>query len=271
MGTWGPGLYSDDFALDLRSTISGVCRLPIDGPEIVALMTDLHPVALDPGDEDCGTFWLVLADQLQRRGIASGAQAEALSIIDTGSNLELLADLGMDSINLRKRRGNLEKLRDRLLQPLADKRRVTLKKPQALLMDQGQVYVFPVDSRGNCVNPYFTDKDRPEFIPAGWSAFLVVNAGHALEYLAWYQLAVSRSVTKRRPTLRRATRAIDPARSGLGTVTRLHASRMELELLGSADVAIAPAPSDSRTISTAASDISISNVLSRWKKPGTFP
>ncbi len=30
MGTWGPGLYSNDIAKDLKSTIAAVARLPLD-------------------------------------------------------------------------------------------------------------------------------------------------------------------------------------------------------------------------------------------------
>ncbi len=94
MGAWGPGLYSNDFALDLRATLSAVCRLPVDGHEIVKLMGDLEPVSMVPDDEDHATFWLVVADQLQRRGISSEAQARAMVIIDDNSNHVMLEELG---------------------------------------------------------------------------------------------------------------------------------------------------------------------------------
>ena len=270
MGAWGPGLYSDDFALDLRATLSAVCRLPLDGPEIVKLVCDLESVSQMPDDEDYTIFWLVVADQLQRRGIASEAQARAMAIIDNNSNLEMLEELGMSAADLKKRQRNLERLRGSLSSPPPDKKRKTLKKPQALLMERGQVYAYPVDSRGNCVNPYFTDATRPEFTQKGWGMFQVVNTGHALGYLAWYELARTRKVVKRQPSLNKAGAVIDPARRGIGTLTRLHASRMRFELLGSADVAGGPEPSNADTIRKTASDISIANLLSLWASPGTF-
>lgn len=81
--------------------LSAVCRLPIDGAEIVHLLCELEPVA--PDDEGYTTFWLVLADQLQRRGISSDARARALAIIDDGSDLAMQAELGMSDPDLRKR------------------------------------------------------------------------------------------------------------------------------------------------------------------------
>jgi hypothetical protein len=269
MGAWGPGLYSDDYALDLRATLAAVCRLPIDGPEIVKLLCDLEPASLSPEDEDYATFWLVVADQLHKRGIPSQAEERALAIIDDGSNLEVLEELGMSSADLRKRRRALERLREALTTTSPDKQRKTLKKPQSLVMERGQVYTFPVDSRGNCVNPYFTDATRPEFVQKGWGAFLVANTGHALGYLAWYQVVRTRGITKRRPSLDKAVAALDPAGRKIGTLTRLHAARMQLELLGSIEAARAAKPSPTDTIRITAADISIANALSLWATPGT--
>ena len=268
MGAWGPGLYSDDFALDLRTTVAAVCRLPIDGAEIVRLLCDLEPTTVE--DEDYTTFWLVVADQLQRRGIDSEAQARAIAIIDDGSNLAILEELGMDPRDLKKRQRNLEKMRGALSDPPPEKQRKTLKKPQVLLMERGQIYAYRVDSRGNCVNPYFTDATRPEFTPTRWATFLVVNTGHALGYLAWYELATGRRPTRRKPTLKAASAAIDMKKRGIGTLTRLHSARMQLELLGSVEIARVPEPAQDHTIRVAASDIDIANLLSRWAPTGRF-
>ncbi len=65
MGSWGPGLYSDDFALDLKAAASTVCRLPLDGPALLGLLTDLFPTHADRGTATA--FWLAVADQLHRR------------------------------------------------------------------------------------------------------------------------------------------------------------------------------------------------------------
>jgi hypothetical protein len=38
MGAWGIGLYSGDFARDLKTTISAVCRLPLNEELLVYAM-----------------------------------------------------------------------------------------------------------------------------------------------------------------------------------------------------------------------------------------
>jgi hypothetical protein len=63
MGAWGPGLYQDDEAADLRNTISLLSKMPADGDRILEILVGNHP---EPPamDRDGGpTFWLVVADQ----------------------------------------------------------------------------------------------------------------------------------------------------------------------------------------------------------------
>ena len=38
MGVWGAGLYSGDFAMDLRSTIGAVARLPFDNDKLLDIL-----------------------------------------------------------------------------------------------------------------------------------------------------------------------------------------------------------------------------------------
>src|SRR5439155_815925 len=72
MGAWGIGLYSGDFARDLKATISAVCRLPLDEEALVdAICQSESSAARDPADADHTTFWLVLADQFEKRLIFS--------------------------------------------------------------------------------------------------------------------------------------------------------------------------------------------------------
>ena len=53
MGTWGPGLYSNDIAKDLKSTIAAVVRLPFDAADLAKIISDSFPIAAnEPSDED---------------------------------------------------------------------------------------------------------------------------------------------------------------------------------------------------------------------------
>jgi len=116
MGVWSTGLYSGDFALDLRSTIKAIARLPYDGDKLVEILCGTEPAAANsPEDEDHTTFWLVAADQFAKRGIVSDrAREAALKIVDSGSDLAILEKLGMDPADLKKRRKVLEEVRARI-------------------------------------------------------------------------------------------------------------------------------------------------------------
>src|SRR5260370_17462511 len=97
MGTWGAGLYSGVLALDLRSTIRAVARLPFDGDRLVEILCAAEPgAANNPNDEEHTIFWLVVADQFARRAIACGRVREkALTIIYDGCALALHPNLGL--------------------------------------------------------------------------------------------------------------------------------------------------------------------------------
>ena len=86
MGNWGVGLYSGDFAQDLRSSVRAVSRLPFAPSKLLELLcqTELK-AANDPSDPDHTVFWLVAADQFAKRGIdCSAVRDRALSIIEDG-------------------------------------------------------------------------------------------------------------------------------------------------------------------------------------------
>src|SRR5437764_10517715 len=119
MGMWGVGLYSGDFAQDLRGTIRAVTRLPFDNDRLVDILCETEPTAAhNPDDQDHTAFWLVVADQFSKRGIACDRVREkALAMIDAGSDLAMLEKLGMGSAGLKKRRRMLDELRLRLAAP----------------------------------------------------------------------------------------------------------------------------------------------------------
>src|SRR5439155_9973611 len=102
---WGIGLYSGDFATDLKATISAVCRLPLDEePLLEAICQSQASAATDPADEDHTVFWLVVADQLEKRRIFCGRVREAaLAILYGGEDATMMQALGMKPADIRKR------------------------------------------------------------------------------------------------------------------------------------------------------------------------
>jgi len=241
MGVLGAGLYSGDLAMDLRSTVTAVARLPYHADKLIEILCDSEPAAANnPDDQDHTTFWLVAADQFAKRAIiCERVRDNALAIIDSGTDLAMLDKLGMDSSGLRKRQKMLLELRQRITAPAAPRKpRPVLKKPQALLMEIGDVLVYPTFG-GRCRNPYFasSEKDRmgtmaPAWTRDGWSAMVIVDCGRAFDFLAWYRpLTVSRA-TVDKPTLVDLRGEVLWRLARPGTCSPVHSRRMGFEKLG---------------------------------------
>jgi hypothetical protein len=268
MGVWGAGLYSGDFALDLRSTIRAVARLPYDGDKLVEILCETEPAATRPHDEDHSNFWLVTADQFAKRGVVSErARERALTIIDNGSDIAMLEKLGMDPAGLRKRSKILEELRARIAAPPSGKPRSVLKKPQPYLMDVGDVLIYPT-CEGNSINPYFGSKERDRSWKGqdGWSAAMIVDRGRAFEFLAWYRPLTPAVAVKDRPTLAALQGEMPWRFERPGTCSASHSKKMEFEKIGVLPIdrtKLARIFPDMRPGTHAAiNDISIANALS---------
>ena len=236
MGTWGAGLYSGDFAADLRATVAALSRLPFDGNVLVDLLCAAEPEAANnANDEDHTIFWLEAADQFLKRGIrAERARETALRIIADGSDLAMHERLGMKGPGLKARQRTLEERRDRLLSgtPLAPRKNV-LKKPQPLVANPGDCLVYPTMG-GDSVNPYFAaEKWAQRWQPDGWAAMMIVDAGRAFEFLAWYRPITIATAWTEKPTAETVTAAIGWNLRSPGTLSAAHFKKMALELVAS--------------------------------------
>lgn len=270
MGSWGTRLYSSDFALDLRSLIGAVARLPFDPDRLTQILCETEPASAESvEDSDYSTFWLTLADQFVKRGIDCRTVRErALAIIDDGTDLAIMARLGMAEKDLAKRRKMLSKLRDELAAPVEVKPRAVLKAPQPLLMKLGEVLAYPM-SNGYCINPYFPSKDRmrPVWQQDSWGACVIVELGLAFDFLAWYRpIIVERAFAEKPALVDLAERRIW-YRERAGTCSKSHYARLELQVIGAV-----PLDPDrlahafqlrrlDRPATDAANDISIANRL----------
>src|SRR5271166_1147865 len=233
MGVWGVGLYSSDFAQDLRGSVKAVARLPFAPEKLLDYLRAAEPSAADdPNDSDHTIFWLTVADQFARRAIdCPYARERALAIIRDGSDLAAMKALGMDDRSLEKRRAMLEELRARIAAPVESaKPRAVLKAPQKLLLQAGEVVTYPI-RKGEPINPYATDNSPllKDWRQDAWGAFVVAECGLEFEFLAWY-----------RPLVITEPIAAEPTRAGLieprpwllrnpGTLTARHATRMQLK------------------------------------------
>ena len=262
------GLYSGDFARDLRSAVAAVARLPFDGEQLAEILVGTEPAAAsNPANEDHTTFWLVVADQFARRSIHSRrANDSALRIIDEGADLSMLEKLGMKPADLAKRGKILAELRERLTAPQSAKapRRV-LKKPQPYVMDVGEVFTYPTCG-GDSINPYFASKHlMRNWSQDGWGALIIVERGRVFDFLTWYRPLSIRNARPDKPSIEQLRAESPWLLRRAGTCSASHFKRMEFEKVGSVNIdaarlakAFPPMPSaQNATIN----DISIANSL----------
>lgn len=276
MGVWGAALYSGDFAMDLRATVSAVSRLPFESDRLVEILCETEPQAAnESGDEDHTTFWLVLADQFARRGLVSGrVRQKALAIIDTAQDTAMLERLGMTPSDIRKRRRMLDDLRAKIAAAPARTRRPVLKKPQALLMNVGDVFVFPTCG-GKCINPYYPSKELDKrytksgpvpWQQDGWGAAIVVDCGRAFDFLAWYRPLTVSHASPEKPSIASVRGDVRWRLVSPGTCSPAHFRKMEIETIG--HLPLDPEhvqrtfPGLRPGLRAAVSDISIANRLS---------
>ena len=275
MGFWGTGLYAGDFACDLRSTVAAVVRLPFDSARLVEILCETEPAAANnPDDEEHGTFWIVVADQFAKRGIVSQQVREkALGIIDAGDDIATMQKLGLNPSDLRKRRKMLEEIRARIVSASSDKPRKVLKEPQPLLMEIGDVLVYPVCG-GKCINPYFASKElnkvytrngpRP-WTQDSWAAAVIIDCGRAFDFLSWYRpLTVAQAMIEK-PTVEILRGPVVWRLDTPGTCSPLHFKKMEFEKIGRIPLDLDKLrnmfPGMRPGVSAAVSDISIANRL----------
>lgn len=234
MGTWGSGIYDDDFAADLRNSVALVCKVPFDGDRLTEILLQLHAVTSESENET--TFWLVLADQFERRGIeCPGVVSATLSIIESGADLSRLKEQEADQRFLKKRAAVLESLAARLKAPRPLHARPNPRKPPDQVLDVGEVYAFPTESGFAC-SPWRLPAKGP-FIPDGWGALVVLDCGRAFDWLPWCALASLSVSPSRRPTIDDAIGAdlifhLQTYGAARCVPKRSHAKTMGLELIG---------------------------------------
>lgn len=259
MGTWGSGLYSNDDAADFVDLVRGIIKLPKPVDDLVTLLS----TAAEDDLADQTTFFLVLADQFEKKGINHpDIFSKAVAILEKGTDIEELRDAGADDQDLRVRAKSNLKLLARLKNPRAEKPRNTLRKPQKAVVAAGDYICFPTQ-QGNSPNPYFP-AETEGFAQDGWGLIQIHDVGWEFEYLNWVKMFPLAWHHDRRPTLEDATVSPPLRKLGYGTLSASHFKRMQMQKLGNqVPRTDAPPPSDGECTARflALNDKSISNLL----------
>jgi hypothetical protein len=243
MGAWGGGLYESDFALDLRATIGGVMRAPISDDEVLAEIEQAHGQGHDDEHVDGFDYWLVLADQLECRGILrQDIFDRAIGIIDKGEDGTALERLGAEPQTLLRRRKDHAKLLERLRNPRPAKQRRPLKAPQPLLFEVGEALAWPTD-KGQLNEPWVAGGFKQD----GWGFGLVSDVGHLYGVLAYHGV---QALKWRRPDKPSREAAVHCARSEhlYGRLTQEHVDALSIESVGPVPAAAMGPPLHPKTV-----------------------
>lgn len=113
MGAWGPAIFSDDTACDIRSDYRELLEDGVDDAEATLQVISEYQHL---GDDEVHLLWLALAAAQSALGrLDESVKAEALRVIDGEVGLELWAEAG--SRELASRKAALAKLRNTLTGP----------------------------------------------------------------------------------------------------------------------------------------------------------
>lgn len=87
MGVWGPDIFDDDFALDVKGDYGDMLRAGLSHEGVTKILNERYHDALqDP--EESGVFWLALAAiQLKDNALVKDVQANALDVINSGRDI----------------------------------------------------------------------------------------------------------------------------------------------------------------------------------------
>jgi hypothetical protein len=187
----------------LRLTIKAVARLPFDPERLVEILCDLElDAAKNSAHDDHTIFWLVVADQFTKYGIGSDkAREKALQILEDGSDINIMRELGMGKGELKQRQRHLDKLKERLLSPITKiTSRAIFKEPEPYILDIGDLFLYPTD-KGRCINPYMSPREvQANWQQDSWSATIIIDRGRALDYLSWYRALTLVDALKEKPS-----------------------------------------------------------------------
>lgn len=116
MGAWGTGLYSDDFALDVKNELIDQLKFGVHYREAFEKLKEDYVDTAEYDDPDIPVFWFVCADVLWKYGrLDDDIRQTALSYIDNGGDLHRWTD--ESEFLMKKRKAVLEKLRQKLMSP----------------------------------------------------------------------------------------------------------------------------------------------------------
>lgn len=143
MGAWGANLYQDDVALDVKDEYKDNLRKGKTNEETMQEIVDKYQELLED-EEDRGVFWLALADTQWNLGrLDEQVKEQALEIIELGTDLKRWEN---NEKLYNKRKEILEKLKEKLLSPQPEEKRMPKYRTYKCEWENGDVFAYQLKS-----------------------------------------------------------------------------------------------------------------------------
>ena len=144
MGTWGPKLYQDDLAEDIRDYDKEQLHRGKKGIDITQELLIQYQIEISDS-EDASVFWFALADTQWNLGrLEEKVKERALKYILSGDDLERWKIENPKMIKAREQ--TIEELRKKLLSPQPHEKKVTQYKSYRCEWKDGDVYAYRLES-----------------------------------------------------------------------------------------------------------------------------
>ena len=143
MGAWGANLYQDDVALDVKDEYKDNLRRGKTNEETMQEIIDKYQELLED-EEDRGVFWLALADTQWNLGrLDEQVKEQALEIIELGTDLKRWE---INEKLYNKRKEILEKIKEKLLSPQPEEKRMPKYRTYKCEWENGDVFAYQLKS-----------------------------------------------------------------------------------------------------------------------------
>ncbi len=143
MGAWGANLYQDDVALDVKDEYKDNLRRGKTNEETMQEIIDKYQELLED-EEDRGVFWLALADTQWNLGrLDEQVKEQALEIIELGTDLKRWE---INEKLYNKRKEILEKIKEKLLSPQPEEKRMPKYRTYKCEWKNGDVFAYQLKS-----------------------------------------------------------------------------------------------------------------------------
>lgn len=144
MGTWGTKLYQDDVTSDVRSYYQKAIKKTKNGALATDELLKAFSSELDDHD-DAPLVWFALADTQWDYGRLEGfVKEKALYYLEEGTDLSRWNNESPK--DLEKRKGVLDKLKEKLLSPQPPEKKIAETKHYRCQWKIGDVYAYPLVS-----------------------------------------------------------------------------------------------------------------------------